>query len=144
MECLFSGPARLDLGTLAAYGAWNTAGNTLGVVAAQAFCAGLIGSDAGRAAAQNVFLAHRFLEDWGYQAVTRRAARAEAERLWGRHEPDPGSDAEQARLCAFIEGRLQEQLQVLQSHGVGAGLTLLPGSTRLPWRRTFEVDFALA
>ena len=143
MECLFS-DARLDLGKLAAYGAWNTAGNTLGVVAAQAFCAGLIGSDRGRADAHNLFLTHRFLEDWGYQAVTRRAARVEAERLWGRREPDPGSDFEQARLCAFIEERLQEQLQVLQAHGVGLGLQIVPGSTRLPWRRTFEVDFELA
>lgn len=144
MECLFSRTARLDLEKLAAYGAWNTAGNTLGVVIAQAFCAGLIGGDAGRTAAQKTFLTHRFLEDWGYQTVTRRAAREEAARLWGRREPDPASDAEQARLCAFIEARLAEQLQVLQAHGVGLGLYLVPGSTRLPWRRTFEVDFMLA
>ncbi len=138
------GGAGLDLGSLAAYGAWNTAGNTLGVVVAQAFCAGLIGSDPARRAAQSAFLAHRFLEDWGYQAETRRAARAEAARLWGRPEPDPGSDAEQANLCAFIEGRLTGQLEVLQAHGVGRGLTLTPGSTRLPWGRTFEVDFELS
>ena len=144
MECLYAEKSRLKLGTLAAYGAWNTAGNTLGVVVAQAFCAGLVGGDAGRAAAQNRFLTHRFLEDWGYQAVTRRAARAEAERLWGRREPRPGDVAEQAHLCAFIESRLAEHLQVLQTHGVGTGLQLVPGSTRLPWQRTFEVDFELA
>ena len=143
MECLFS-ETRLNLGKLAAYGAWNTAGNTLGVVAAQAFCAGLIGGDTGRTNAQNLFLTHRFLEDWGYQAATRRAARAEAERLWGRREPRPEDAAEQARLCAFIEARLAEHLQALQLHGVGAGLQIVPGSTRLPWRRTFEVDFELA
>ena len=143
MECLFSENS-LNLGKLAAYGAWNTAGNTLGVVVAQAFCAGLIGSDAGREIAQNLFLTHRFLEDWGYQASARRAARAEAERLWGRREPRPEDAAEQAHLCAFIEGRLAEHLQALQTHGVGAGLQVVPGSTRLPWRRTFEVDFELA
>ena len=134
----------LDLGGLTAYGAWNTAGNTLGVVVAQAFCAGLVGSDLGRAAAQNSFLAHRFLEDWGYQAVVRREARDEAERLWERREPDPDSDAEQAQLCAFIEARLTAHLQTLQVHDIGVGLEITPGSTRLPWRRTFEVDFALA
>ncbi len=144
MECLFAEEGRLKLGTLVAYGAWNTAGNTLGVVAAQAFCAGLTGSDARRAAAQNVFLTHRFLEDWGYQAVTRRAAREEAARLWGRREPRPEDAAEQAHLCAFIEDRLGEHLRILQRHGVGAGLQIVPGSTRLPWRRTFEVDFELA
>ncbi len=143
LECLFF-DARLNLGKLAAYGAWNTAGNTLGVVVAQAFCAGLIGSDASRTDAQNIFLTHRFLEDWGYQTVTRRAARAEAERLWGRREPDPASDGEQVQLCLFIEGRLKEHLQILQAHGVGTGLQIVPGSTRLPWRRTFEVDFTLA
>lgn len=142
-EMLFTGGGRLELGKLAAYGAWNTAGNTLGVVAAQAFCAGLIGNDAGQAAAQQNFLAHRFLEDWGYQAVTRREARDEAERLWARREPDPESDTEQEQLCTFIEACLSGHLRVLQEHGVGIDLTIAPGSTRLPWRRTFEVDFAL-
>jgi len=135
--------ASLNLGKLAAYGAWNTAGNTLGVVVAQAFCTRLIGNDAGRVAAQNIFLAHRFLEDWGYQAVVRREARDEAARLWGRREPDPESDTEQAQLCAFIGGLLNGHLQALQAYGIGLGLRIVPGSTRLPWRRTFEVDFTL-
>ena len=139
--------ATLSLGQLAAYGAWNTAGNTLGVVIAQAFCASLIGDDPKRAAAQQKFLAHRFLEDWAYQAVVRREARGEAERLWGRHEPDPDSPKEQAQLCTFIEARLNEHLRVLQTaswQGVGSDLQIVPGSVRLPWRRTFEVDFDLA
>ena len=137
-------PARLDLARLAAYGAWNTAGNTLGVVLAQAFCAGLIGSSPKRAAAQQQFLAHRFLEDWAYQAVVRREARDEAERLWGRREPAPNSPEEQSQLCAFIETRLNEHLGMLQRRGLGVGLRIAPGSVRLPWRRTFEVDFDLA
>ncbi len=137
-------PARLDLARLAAYGAWNTAGNTLGVVIAQAFCAGLIDGDPNRAAAQQKFLAHRFLEDWAYQAVVRREARDEAERLWGRREPNPDSAQEQAQLCAFIETRLSEHLRALQGRGIGVRLQIAPGSIRLPWRRTFEVDFDLA
>ncbi len=139
---LFS-QAALRLGLLAAYGAWNTAGNTLGVVVAQAFCASLIGDDPARILAQKRFLAHRFLEDWAYQAAVRREARQEAERLWGRPEPSPDSSEEQAQLCAFIEARLAAHLETLQGHGVGAGLQVAPGSVRLPWRRTFEVDFAL-
>ena len=141
MELLFADSSPLNLGRLAAYGAWNTAGNTLGVVVAQAFCASLIGDDAGRAEAQQRFLAHRFLEDWGYQAVTRREARMEAERLWGRREPDPESSQEQAQVCAFVEACLSAHLQTLQAHGIGVNLHLVPGSVRLPWRRTFEVDF---
>ena len=143
MSLLFADKSPLSLAQLAAYGAWNTAGNTLGVVIAQAFCAGLIDGDHARADAQQRFLTHRFLEDWGYQAETRREARAEAERLWGRREPDPDSPEEQAALSAFIEERLGKHLQVLQAHGVGGGLQIAPGSTRLPWRRTFEVDFSL-
>lgn len=142
-ELLLAEGCPLFLGALAAYGAWNTAGNTLGVVVAQAACAGLMGDDPARAAAQTVFLAHRFLEDWGYQSVVRREARAEAVRLWGRPEPDPDSPAEQAQLCGFIESRLAACLLTLQIRGVGAGLVLAPGSVRLPWRRTFEVDFDL-
>ncbi len=143
-EMLLSEGCPLSLETLASYGAWNTAGNTLGVVAAQAACAGLIGKSSARAAAQAVFLAHRFLEDWGYQTVVRREARVEAMRLWGRPEPAPESNAELRQLCAFIENGLSACLIVLQARGVGAGLVLAPGSVRLPWRRTFEVDFVLA
>ena len=143
-ELLLAEDCPLRPGRLCAYGAWNTAGNTLGVVAAQAACAMQIGEDAGRAQAQQVFLAHRFLEDWGYQGVVRREAWAEAERLWGRREPAADSEAEQTALCAFIEHRLGSLLADLQARGIGVGLMLTSGSARLPWRRTFEVDFTLA
>ena len=143
MSLLLTDSSPLGLGKLAAYGAWNTAGNTLGVVVAQAFCAGLIGGLPDRADAQNRFLTHRFLEDWGYQGSVRREARDEAERLWGRREPDPGRAGEQAQLCGFIEARLGGHLQSLQACGVGTGLQLMPGSVYLPWQRTFEVDFRL-
>ncbi len=144
MSLLLVSGKTLNLARLAAYGAWNTAGNTLGVVVAEAFCASLVGDDPDRAAAQQKFLAHRFLEDWAYQAVVRREARAEAERLWGRREPDADNPEEQAQLCAFMEARLNEHLWVLQWHGIGVNLKIAPGSVRLPWRRTFEVDFDLA
>ena len=84
MERLLMPHATLNLARLAAYGAWNTAGNTLGVVVAQAFCAGLVGDNMDRSAAQQKFLAHRFLEDWAYQAVVRRDAGAQAARVWPR------------------------------------------------------------
>jgi hypothetical protein len=142
-ELLLAEASPLASGRLAAYGAWNTAGNTLGVVVAQAACSLLIGDDPARAYAQRVFLAHRFLEDWGYQAVIRRDARAEAERRWGRRDPDPDDPDQQAALCAFIEERLVARLAELQIRGIGNGLRLTSGSTRLPWRRTFEVDFGL-
>lgn len=142
-ELLLAETSPLPPGGLCAYGAWNTAGNTLGVVVAQAACSLRVGDGADRAAAQGLFLAHRFLEDFGYQTVVRRLARAEAERRWGRREPAPDDEGQQAETCAFIEARLGEILERLQAQGVGAGLKLSPGSVRLPWRRTFEVDFDL-
>lgn len=132
--------AAVDPSSLAAYGAWNTAGNTLGVVVAQASLSTLPGADAD---ARKRFLAHRFLEDYGYQLIVRREARIDAEARWGRREPDPQSTEEQAATCAFIEQRLGEVLTELQRHGIGEGLTIEPGSVRLPWKRTFEVDFEL-
>ena len=142
-ELLLAEDAPLAPGGLCAYGAWNTAGNTLGVVVAQALCSLHIGDDSERARAQTLFLAHRFLEDYGYQTVVRREARDDAERRWGRREPDPNSPEEQAAICGVIERCLNEILAHLQSRGIGQGLTLTAGSVRLPWRRTFEVDFDL-
>jgi hypothetical protein len=142
-ELLLSEDSPLAPGRLCAYGAWNTAGNTLGTVAAQAVCSLGIGGDLRREQAQRVFLAHRFLEDYGYQTVVRREARAEAERRWDRREPSPESPEEQTQTCSFIARRLAEILTHLQTCGIGEGLRLLPDSIRLPWNRTFEVDFTL-
>ena len=142
-ELLLAPDCPLRRRRLCAYGAWNTAGNTLGTVVAQAACALRIGDDPQRAAAQKLFLAHRFLEDYGYQSVVRREARADAEARWGRRDPDPDSPDEQAHVCRFIARRLGDILAELQRHGIGEGLSLAPGSVRLPWRRTFEVDFEL-
>lgn len=139
-ECLFNGSG-LDLSALAAYGAWNTAGNTLGVVVAQA---ALSTAPNANVDAHRRFLAHRFLEDYGYQMVVRREARQDAIARWGRGEPDPQSPEEQTATCTFIYFRLNEILAILQQAGIGEGLSIVLGSTRLPWRRTFEVDFELS
>jgi hypothetical protein len=143
MEVLRKEGSALVLGSLAAYGAWNTAGNTLGVVIAQGVSTRYINGVRDRALAQQIFLAHRFLEDWGYQTVVRREARVFVQQRWNRPEPDSCNDDEQIELCLFIERRLSEILYELQQWGVGANLMLKPGSTRLPWKRTFEVDFEL-
>lgn len=142
-QMLLSDDCPLRPGELFAYGAWNTAGNTLGTVVAQASCSLRVGDDPARESAQRLFLAHRFLEDFGYQTVIRREARDEAARRWSRREPAPDDDTQQAELCAFIESRLTETLARLQQWGVGNGLQIAPNSVRLPWRRTFEVDFDL-
>jgi len=143
IEMLLAADAPLDPARLASFGAWNTAGNTLGTVVAQAVCSLFIGDDPARKGAQAAFLAHRFLEDWGYQTVVRREVRAVNQATLSRREPDPNDPEQIAATCGAIEAGLRRALSMLQERGIGAGLTLAPGSVRLPWRRTFEVDFDL-
>lgn len=141
MELLLAPDPLCEPGRLAAWGAWNTAGNTLGTTVAQAVCSLFIGSDSGRQAAQDRFLAHRFLEDWGYQAQARHRVRDLLETTYGVR--DPHDPAQIVFTCTAIERELTSCLARLQESGIGRGLRLMPGSTYLPWQRTFEVDFTL-
>lgn len=143
IELLLDPVSPLNPAALAAFGAWNTAGNTLGVVVAQAVCSLFVGDDPLRKRAQAIFLAHRFLEDWGYQTVVRRDARAASQVRFGTRDPNPEDPAEIAAVAAVTEAGLAGALAMLQERGVGAGLQLAAGSVRFPWRRTFEVDFDL-
>ena len=142
IELLFAEDSPVKPGKLASFGAWNTAGNSLGTTVAQAVALFLAGDKADDRA-QSVALAHHFLEGWGYQTEVRREARANnVERGW-HYDPDPASDEQQKFTCASIEAGLTERLKTLQSAGIGVGLTLAPGSVSLPWKRTFECDFTL-
>ena len=60
----------INLMDLTAYGAWNTAGNTIGVALAQGI-AGMLRHDEGAA---RRFLAHRFVEDYCYMHLVRPTA----------------------------------------------------------------------
>jgi hypothetical protein len=132
----------VDLGGLASFGAWNTAGNSLGTTVAQAVALWAAGDGADRAA-QSVALAHHFLEGWGYQAEVRREARAKNTARGWYHDPDPESAEQQNVTRESIEAGLKPRLEALQKRGVGVGLHIRPGSVALPWRRTFECDFQL-
>ncbi len=133
--------ARVDLSQLAAYGAWNTAGNTIGVALAQGVAAPWgnreFSSDAERTA-QEHFLTHRFVEDWGYQSGVRQEVGD-----WlrvntvGKSDKPEDLDAVKTR----IEQGLQAKLAELP--GLGTRWRIRPGSVRLPWDRLFEVDFDL-
>jgi hypothetical protein len=128
---------KVDLLRLAGFGAWNTAGNTIGTALAQG-CAALLATTPTQQIAHLRFLLHRFIEDWGYQQVVRRAARAMLERMTGAHEPD---DTTMGAICRWIETNLNARIGALP--GFAGHWRITPGSTRLPWRRLFEVDFAL-
>jgi hypothetical protein len=143
MELLLDPASPVDLAKLASFGAWNTAGNSLGTTVAQAVALWVAGDRADRAA-QSVALAHHFLEGWGYQSEVRREARSKnLDRGW-HHDPDPASHEQQAFTCQNIEEGLAVRLSQLQARGVGQNLRLAEGSVALPWRRTFECDFTLA
>jgi len=123
---------RVDLAALAAYGAWNTAGNTLGTVVAQASLAHPTDAPA-RQTAQARFLLHRLLEDWGYQRLVRAELRQ-------RFAGDPGGE-ELAAAATWTESRLGELLGRLPAFA--GRWRIAPGSVRFPWHRFFEVDFDL-
>jgi hypothetical protein len=124
--------AEIDLLQLAAYGAWNTAGNTIGTALAQG-CATL--SPAADPTAQLRFLLLRLVEDWGYQQGVRQAARAWLRSTTGSDDPTASN---RAATIDWI------------THGLRMKLLDLPGfqgwtiaNVRLPWGRLFEVDVDL-
>jgi len=126
---------QIDLTKLAAYGAWNTAGNTIGTALAQGCAALLIETPAQRLAHEQ-FLLHRFLEDWGYQHLVRTEVRDWLQARTGLREP---TAAQLDITAAFIEARLQALLADLPPFA--QHYCIVGGSVRLPWQRTFEVDF---
>ncbi|NJN17928.1 MAG: DUF4127 family protein [Oscillochloris sp.] len=128
----------LELPQLTAYGAWNTAGNTIGTVIAQACAVQHVTTDQGRAA-QERFLVQRFVEDWGYQQLVRRALRNRLREIHNMAEP--ATPEVYAESIAWIEQELNTAIGQLP--GFADRWRIRPGSVSLPWRRTFEVDFEL-
>ena len=125
VELLF---AHVDIAKLAAFGGWNTAGNTLGSVLASA----CVPCDDDRA--RQIALAHHLLEDWGYQAVVRDDLRSWLSETFD--EPNiPPAHLDEA--TAFTTAWLEPIAQRIRD----AGLPCTVSDVRHPWRRTFEVDF---
>jgi hypothetical protein len=136
-----------QVAALAAYGGWNTAGNTLGTVLAQAVIRLLalrseITGD--QTAAHLEFLFLRFLDDYFYQA--RERARCLVEDL-----PALGISPTMERLpddkAAAVEGRVHDRLTraaadlraVFASSGLVRDVHV--DHIYLPWQRLFEVGF---
>ena len=119
------------------YGAWNTAGNTLGTVAAQLVVAHL-GRVAGTydAAAHRLAIGRRVVEDYGWMSVVRHKARVELGSDPARHDEVSGAHP----AAAAWENELRNILA--DSPGLQA-LRIVPGSLSFPWGRTFEIDLTL-
>ncbi|MFI0938540.1 DUF4127 family protein [Streptomyces sp. NPDC021020] len=122
---------------LTAYAGWNTAGNTLGTVAAH-LVAAVSAERAGRldARAHQRLLLHRLVEDWGWMSEVRGRTRAALGSDPTRHDHVP-ADHPALRAAAAELAALRDRLPAF------GGLTVDQASVRLPWHRTFEVDFSL-
>ncbi len=116
---------RLRLTDLAAYGAWNTAGNTIGVALAQGV-AGLLGDNASQ---NQRFLAHRFVEDYCFMHIV-RPKMAAGDGIYDA--------ATAAAMTTLVERELNSELARLADF---SGWRV--SKARLPWGRRFEVDFDL-
>ncbi len=120
-----------EVARLAAFGGWNTAGNTLGSVLA---CA-CVPCDDDRA--RQAALAHHLLEDWGYQAIVREDLRSWLSDTFGKPAiPEDRLDEATAFTARWLEP-IAERIR-------HAGLPCDLRHVRHPWRRTFEVDFDVA
>jgi hypothetical protein len=126
---------RVELGDLTAYGAWNTAGNTIGTALAHGVATSMVTTPDARTAARR-FLLHRFVEDWGYQHLVRAAIRDELGAATGQRDVTAHNEAE---VTAQLAVRLNALLPELGDLSQGWRVT----NVRLPWRRTFEIDFDL-
>lgn len=124
--------ARLD-----AWAGWNTAGNTLGTVAAH-LVAGHVGRGLGAwdAAAHRRLLAARLVEDWAWMCVVRHEVRT---RTGGDPRLHDHVAADHPALTG-VGARLQE---LLDRVGPDLGWQVDEASVRLPWDRTFEVHVEL-
>jgi hypothetical protein len=135
-----------EIASLAAYGGWNTAGNTLGTVLAQAvisIVARQSGWTAEQRQAQFEFLFLRFLDDYCYQALER--SRCLVEDL-----PEYGLMPSEARLpdgepaagiAQKVAARLQDQAVELENTFQASGLVKAVhlSGVYLPWQRLFEI-----
>ncbi|AWN21867.1 hypothetical protein DKM44_00305 [Deinococcus irradiatisoli] len=125
----------LPLARLAAYSAWNTAGNTLGSAVAFGKLAALVT----HRAAQVQALFSQLVDDGLYQAFVRGEVRARLEQpspydLGGQRE------AAERELHALITPRLEA---LWRRHFAESGLTLEAGRAQLAWPRLFTGAFEL-
>ncbi|TDD70654.1 DUF4127 family protein [Jiangella aurantiaca] len=125
------------LDRLAGYAGWNTAGNTIGSAIAQGSMR-LLTTCPEQLAEHSRTVAHRFLEDWGYQSSARGTVLASAN---AADTADPLQAAMVPLQAATVAGLLADRLADLGP--LARRFRLVPHSVRFPWDRPFEIDFEL-
>lgn len=139
--------SQVDLLQLDGFGAWNTAGNTLGTVVAHSSLRFLTAeeSDVEKQKAHLNFLLLRFADDWAYQALVRTQLRDEV--LPEMELPVLDLGERWREVEKIVEERLRSTMHAFfAKHFKGRALmdgTRVQGLTmegiRLPWQRIFEV-----
>ncbi|HZL45247.1 MAG TPA: DUF4127 family protein [Opitutaceae bacterium] len=135
---------------LAAYGGWNTAGNTLGAVLAQAVIRVLAlreDDPQARAAAHLEFLFLRFLDDDLYQASERTRCILEDLPAMGvtpsmERLPDKAAAAVEARIRTNLGQAASNLRRLFMASGLARDISV--SHIHLPWNRLFEVGFDVA
>jgi hypothetical protein len=140
-----------EIARLAAFGGWNTAGNTLGTVLAQAVIR-IITLRRSPSPSQNAahleFLFLRFLDDFAYQALVRTQCMWEDLPLLGiapTEERLPDGEAVAGSVQACISKRLIKQSDELEKQFIASGMvkSIAVSGIYLPWQRLFEIGCQL-
>jgi len=113
---------------VAAYGGWNTSGNTLGFALSQG-----MESPCYEGNAAKDLLTVRYLDDWAYQANARMDVYKNV--IWPNHMPNSGFSPEQKRIA---EAAIRESIARVSEPVMGDAAKEY--EFRLPWSRMFEVQ----
>ena len=113
---------------VAAYGGWNTSGNTLGFALGQG-----MESPYYEGNAVKDLLTVRYLDDWAYQANTRMDVYTNV--IWPNHMPNSGFTPEQKRIA---EAAIKESITRVAEPVLGN--VVREYDFKLPWSRMFEVQ----
>ena len=113
---------------LAAYGGWNTAGNSLGFALAQ----GLL-NDMYLSGVREQLLNQRYLDDWAYQANVRMQTYTKL--VWPNYWPNSGLNDEQRTAAENFITREIKQVSAPYMGAIADDFTYI-----LPWSRMYEVE----
>ncbi|MGH3665177.1 MAG: DUF4127 family protein [Egibacteraceae bacterium] len=130
--------SRVNLPSLGGYAAGGTAGDAVGAALAQGCALRAAGEDEQGRKTHELYVLHRFLDDWGYQAKLRGRVRRRLVAETGAPEPTaddlPAVEAQLERDLASILAQLPR---------FAGRYRVVPGSFALSWGRTFDCDFEL-
>lgn len=129
--------SRVELPRLAGYAAGGNPGDAVASALTQG-CAGAAAATDDARAAHELWLLRRLLDDWGYQGKVR-------DRIRRRLANDTGSPEPTEHNLAAVQVEIERDLSgiLAQLPRFTGRYRIVPGSARLPWRRTDECDFEL-